>query len=256
MEIQRFACALAFGLLGWPAQADEPQTTPGLALDDAAALNTEMVIELCADETATACRAVVLGLYNGLLVGTMEAGYSYCVPPGTGTDRIVPLYVGYLKTQLADGPTGAAFLMIDLLTGLGWITQDFECSTAAATIESDTPEPPADPAILAAGDAAQGEEVFRRCQACHQDGPGERHGVGPNLWGIVGAPVAAADGYAYSAALEAYSGSQPFWDAASLDAYLASPKSAVPGTTMTFIGIDSAEDRADLIAYLASLSEP
>ena len=106
--------------------------------------------------------------------------------------------------------------------------------------------------ILAQGDPAAGEKVFRKCKACHtveEDGPSR---VGPNLYGIVGASVAAVDGFRYSGALTDHGGD---WTPDRLAAFLANPRKAVPGTKMSFAGLRKPEDQPDVIAYLASLSD-
>src|SRR3546814_9358072 len=74
-----------------------------------------------------------------------------------------------------------------------------------------------------------GEQVFRRGAACHTIDKDGRNGIGPNLHGIVGHAVAAHAGFAYSGAMKAKGG---VWDEAALDAFLADPKKAVPGTRM------------------------
>ena len=96
--------------------------------------------------------------------------------------------------------------------------------------------------------AAMGAQVFKRCTACHVVEAGARHGIGPNLHGIVGRAVAAAPGFAYSPALKAKGG---VWDAAALDGWLKSPVKAIPGNRMTFAGIAEAAEREALILYLA-----
>ena len=101
------------------------------------------------------------------------------------------------------------------------------------------------------GDMA-GAKVFRKCKACHKLDQSGKNGTGPNLWGVVGRAVASVEGFNYSDALKGKGGT---WDEASLDAYLANPKKAVPGTKMSFAGLKSAEDRAAVIAYLAARTE-
>lgn len=110
-----------------------------------------------------------------------------------------------------------------------------------------TGEPAADlPAVEQT--AAMGEQIFRRCVACHTVDKGGRHGIGPNLHGVVGAPVAAKPGFSYSGAMKAKGG---VWDEAALDAYLKAPMKDVPGTRMAFAGVIDAADRKALILYLA-----
>ena len=118
----------------------------------------------------------------------------------------------------------------------------------AAAAEPETPGAE----ILAQGAPAAGEKVFRKCKACHtveEDGPSR---VGPNLYGIVGASVAAVDGFRYSGALTDHGGD---WTPDRLATFLANPRKAVPGTKMSFAGLRKPEDQADVIAYLASLSD-
>ena len=107
-------------------------------------------------------------------------------------------------------------------------------------------------ALLAVADIDKGKKVAKKCVLCHDVSQGGRNKVGPNLWGVVGAEKAAREGFAYSAALAGLGGA---WGYDDLDAFFAKPKEFARGTKMAFPGIKSAEDRADLIAYLRSLSE-
>ena len=102
--------------------------------------------------------------------------------------------------------------------------------------------------LLAAADATKGEAVFAKCAACHTITQGGANGIGPNLFGIVGKPIGKhAPGFAYSGDLAGHGGD---WDYANLDVWLKSPKAFAAGTKMTFAGLGSAEDRANLLAYL------
>ena len=101
---------------------------------------------------------------------------------------------------------------------------------------------------LAAASADRGEAVFRVCSACHTIDRGGAHTVGPNLWGVVGRPVASAEGYdRYTQAMSSFGG---IWSPERLDRYLEQPAVEVQGTAMVFPGTPSAGDRADLIAWL------
>lgn len=102
-------------------------------------------------------------------------------------------------------------------------------------------------ALLAAADVAKGEAVFKKCTACHTINAGGANGIGPNLYGVVGKPHGAHPGFSFSAALKGVPGN---WDFNALDAWLKSPKKYAPGTLMSFAGLSSAEDRANLVAYL------
>ena len=94
----------------------------------------------------------------------------------------------------------------------------------------------------------RGEEVFRVCRACHTINQSARHGVGPDLWGVVGRMVAADTDYTrYTEAMSSVGGS---WTPEGLDRYLRQPMAEIAGTAMVFPGVQSANDRADLILYL------
>ena len=106
----------------------------------------------------------------------------------------------------------------------------------------------AQPALGADPEAGQ-KIVKTQCGACHAVAAG-RNLVGPSLFGIVGRHSGTVDGFRYSAANKA---ANVVWDPATLDKYLVNPKEMVPGTTMTFVGIKNDTQRADVIAYLATL---
>ena len=100
---------------------------------------------------------------------------------------------------------------------------------------------------FAEADASAGEGVFRNCRSCHAlDGS---DGVGPHLNGVVGRPVDAVEGYAYSGALEQVA---DVWSEENLYNFLEDPQGYAPGTKMSYQGLKAPEDRANLIAYLAS----
>lgn len=96
-------------------------------------------------------------------------------------------------------------------------------------------------------DAANGQRLFRACAVCHDAARSADHRVGPNLWGVVGAPAGRHPDFAYSRALER---SGVVWSEEVLDAYLADPEAVIPGGRMAYAGAKSAADRRDIIAYL------
>ncbi|MBZ0123914.1 MAG: c-type cytochrome, partial [Roseovarius sp.] len=100
--------------------------------------------------------------------------------------------------------------------------------------------------LFANADTGKGERVFNKCKACHTVEEGENR-VGPHLYGVVGRQVDAVDGFAYSGALEE---AAEIWTPENLDHFLAKPSSFAPGTIMSFAGLSSAEDRANVIAFL------
>ncbi len=106
--------------------------------------------------------------------------------------------------------------------------------------------------VLAAADLGAGERAARRCAACHTFEQGGANGVGPNLWGVVGADIASHDGFSYSGALEALEG---VWTYEALDAFIENPSGYASGTAMSFRGLGNDDTRLELIAYMRSLSD-
>ena len=103
------------------------------------------------------------------------------------------------------------------------------------------------PAPYNTGDLDHGKQVFAVCKSCHTIVPGGANMTGPNLYGMFGRKPGTAEGYKYSDVVKAATFT---WDAEHLDQWLTSPKTFMPGTKMTFIGVKDAKDRVDLIAYL------
>lgn len=106
--------------------------------------------------------------------------------------------------------------------------------------------------LLATADAGKGERQFAKCKACHTIGSGEGDRTGPNLHGVMGRGIGSKDGFNYSSAL---SGQEGAWTWEKMDEWLSSPKNTFPGTSMAFAGIRKEGQRADLMAYLNSMSD-
>ena len=102
---------------------------------------------------------------------------------------------------------------------------------------------------LATADAARGEQVFKKCAACHNADPGGANALGPGLYGVMGNPIAAHPGFAFSDALKSKGGT---WDWETMSTWIANPKAFAPGTKMTFAGLSNPQDRADLLLFLNS----
>ena len=102
---------------------------------------------------------------------------------------------------------------------------------------------------LASADAAKGEQVFKKCAACHNADPGGANALGPALHGVMGRAIAGAPGFSYSPALSGVGGN---WDWDKMSAWLANPKKFAPGNKMTFAGLGKPEDRANLLMFLNS----
>ena len=107
--------------------------------------------------------------------------------------------------------------------------------------------------LLAKADKANGESKAKACLACHDFTKGGPNKVGPNLYDVVGRKIASVDGFAYSDGLKALHDKQ--WDYIVLDPWIKNPKGMVSTTKMAFGGISNDQARADVLAYLGSLSD-
>jgi cytochrome c len=102
--------------------------------------------------------------------------------------------------------------------------------------------------LLASADPAAGQKIFAKCSSCHTINQGGPNGIGPNLYGTVGEPIGKGKGgSAFSSALSGHGGN---WTYENLFNWLKSPSAFAPGTKMTFAGLSSPQDRANVIAYL------
>jgi cytochrome c len=105
--------------------------------------------------------------------------------------------------------------------------------------------------LLASASPDRGAQVAKQCQACHNLQEGQGPKVGPDLYGVVGRQVASVSGFNYTSALKALGGT---WTFDALNKWLTKPSADAPGTAMTFAGLSSEKQRADVIAYLNTLS--
>jgi len=106
--------------------------------------------------------------------------------------------------------------------------------------------------LLASASAQHGADIAKQCQLCHNLQKGQGNKVGPDLYGVVGRQVASEPGFNYSAAMKAKGGT---WTFDELNKFITNPRGDVPGTLMTFSGLQNEKQRADIIAYLDSLSD-
>ncbi len=105
-----------------------------------------------------------------------------------------------------------------------------------------------------AGNAEAGEDVFKKCRACHDAGPDAKNKVGPSLTGIIGRKSGTIDGFAYSEANKAAGEKGLVWSEDELFKYLEAPMTYMPKNKMAFAGLKDEQDRRDVIAYLKTFA--
>ncbi len=129
------------------------------------------------------------------------------------------------------------------------VAQAYTIDTGAEEPTEAVEEGPAFADVLASADPVAGEKVFGKCKACHKvDGS---NGTGPHLNGVVGRNHASVEGFGYSEAMLATA--SEVWTPEIMNEFLTNPKGYVVGTKMSFAGLPKVEDRANVIAYLATL---
>ena len=107
-------------------------------------------------------------------------------------------------------------------------------------------------ALMALGDLATGEKVFKKCAACHSIVKGGKNNIGPALYNVVGRQVGSVNDYKYSSALSEYGKN---WTFEELNGYLIRPAKWIKGTKMAFAGLRKEKDRASVILYLNQNSD-
>ncbi len=109
--------------------------------------------------------------------------------------------------------------------------------------------------LLASADPKKGEASAKKCGVCHDFTQGGPNKVGPNLYGVVGRPIASHEGYEYDDPMKAFAQQAKTWTFEHLNTFLHNPKGTVPGTKMAFAGLPNDSERANVIAYLRTLSD-
>lgn len=127
-------------------------------------------------------------------------------------------------------------------------------AAGAPTADAGAPAEPL-PIRLASADATRGQAVSRQCVSCHNFEKGAGNKIGPILYDVIPRAKGQVAGFAYSAALKERAGKGEAWDFASMDAFILNPKGYLPGTSMGYAGLKDHAKRADLLAYLRSLSD-
>ena len=162
----------------------------------------------------------------------------------------------------------AAVLMVALLViGIGKLSDvifhvekpekpgysvEVESATVSTSISSTDEEKIDITALMALGDIAHGEKVFKKCAACHSIVKGGKNAIGPALYNVVGRKIGALSDYKYSSALSEY---EKNWSFQELNGFLLKPKDWIKGTKMAYAGLRKEKDRASVILYLNKYSD-
>ena len=109
------------------------------------------------------------------------------------------------------------------------------------------------PAAYQTADLENGQAKFALCKSCHTATAGGESAVGPNLYGVFGRKAGSLPGFAYSDGVKALDWA---WDADRIEKWITNPRAIVPGTKMTFAGMENPKDRIDVVAYLKVLTTP
>ena len=124
---------------------------------------------------------------------------------------------------------------------------EVESSVVSTSTETKDEEKIDIAALLALGDIAHGEKVFKKCAACHSIVKGGKNAIGPALYNVVGRKIGAIEDYKYSKALLEY---EKNWTFEELNGFLIKPAKWIKGTKMAYAGLRKEKDRASVIKYL------
>jgi cytochrome c len=134
----------------------------------------------------------------------------------------------------------------------GYAVEIEETTAVSSTIEQSVEEKIDIAALMAMGDIALGEKVFKKCAACHSIVKGGKNNIGPALYNVVGRKTGAVTDYNYSKALASF---EKEWTFEELNGYLTKPAKWIKGTKMAFAGLRKEKDRASVIKYLNQNSD-
>ena len=134
----------------------------------------------------------------------------------------------------------------------GYAVEVEQVSTASSSKTTAKDEKVDIAALMAMGDIASGEKIFKKCAACHSIIKGGKNAIGPALYNVVGRKVGSVEDYKYSKALAAY---EKEWTLEELNGYLTKPAKWIKGTKMAFAGLRKEKDRASVILYLNQNSD-
>ncbi|HEY4923526.1 MAG TPA: cytochrome c family protein [Roseiarcus sp.] len=169
----------------------------------------------------------------------------------TNSNKLALAVLGTLLATMALGIFSSAIFAPHKANKAGYALPAAEEGAPAAAPPAAAPDDPL-PGLLAKADAKKGESDTKPCQACHSFDKGGPAKVGPPLYGVVGRPVASIAGFAYSDVLKGMGGD---WTYDRIFTFIKSPKTMEPGTKMTFPGESEEHKRADILAYLQTLSD-
>ncbi len=171
-------------------------------------------------------------------------------------NKLAGAFLGTVFIIMSIGLVSDALFLSPAPEKPGYVIEAAEAAAGGAVAGAEPAKAELIAPLLEAADAAAGQTVFKKCAACHVGDKGGPNKVGPGLWNIVNQPVAAHEGFGYSAGIKEFSqGGTVVWDYEHLSGFLAAPKAYVKGTAMGFAGIKKIEERANLIAYLRTLSD-
>ena len=134
----------------------------------------------------------------------------------------------------------------------GYIVEVEQVETASVSTETTDDDKVDIVALMAMGDVASGEKIFKKCAACHSINKGGKNNIGPALYNVVGRKIGGVADYKYSKALVAY-GKE--WSFEELNGFLIKPSKWIRGTKMAYAGLRKESDRASVIKYLNQNSD-
>ena len=134
----------------------------------------------------------------------------------------------------------------------GYAVEVDQITTAAATSKTVVEEKVDIVALMALGNIASGEKIFKKCAACHSIVKGGKNNIGPALYNVVERKVGGVADYKYSKALAAYDKN---WTFEELNGFLKKPAKYIKGTKMAYAGLRKEKDRASVIKYLNQNSD-
>ena len=134
----------------------------------------------------------------------------------------------------------------------GYVVEIEKVESTSITTEATTEDKVDIVALMAMGDVASGEKIFKKCAACHSINKGGKNNIGPALYNVVGRKIGGVSDYKYSKALVAY-GKE--WSFEELNGFLIKPAKWIKGTKMAYAGLRKENDRASVIKYLNQNSD-